>query len=273
MTLLDPGPPTTSTATVGPRHARVGAVAGYFFLQWRRTLTASLFSRFLNPVLFLLAMGVGLGSLVDESSGGVDGTSYLLFVAPAMFAVQGMMDATNESLWPVYGLFTWNRMYHAMIATPLAVSDILLGHLLVIAAQSATAGVAFLLVATLFGAITSWWALLCVPVGMLTCLAFAVPLFGVASRAPTDNLFNVIFRLVITPLMLFSGVFFPVSSLPAALEALAWVTPLWHGVELARDAASGTSDAATPVHVLLLLAVIAAGWVYARRGMARKLLS
>lgn len=256
-----------------PRHRRVGAVAGYHLLVWRRTLVGSVFSRFVGPVLFLLAMGVGLGSLVDQGSGGVDGTSYLLFVAPAMFAVQGMMDGANESMWPVYGYLEWNRMYLSMIAAPLTVGDVLLGHLLVIAAQSVAAGVAYLVVAALFGAVVSWWALLCVPVGVLVCLAVAAPLFGVASRARTDNVFNVVMRLAITPLMLFSGVFFPVDSLPVVLQALAWVTPLWHGVELSRDAAHGVAGSMDAVHLLVLLAFVGAGWVWARRGLSRRLVA
>ena len=128
---------------------RVAAVAAYFGLVYRRTWMGSVFSRFVMPLLFLLAMGIGLGSLVDDASGGVDGVPYLLFVAPAMIAVQAMMTAVSESTYPVYGLFTWNRMYHSMLATPLTVSDLLLGHLAVIAAQGGFAAAAFVLVAAL----------------------------------------------------------------------------------------------------------------------------
>lgn len=264
-----------STAAVAhvvpPRLVRVGAVAGYFSAVWRRAWVGSVISRVGGPVLFLLALGLGLGSLVDESSGGVGGTSYLLFVAPAMFAVQGMLDATNESLWPVYGMFVWNRMYHAMVATPLSVGDLLAGHLLVIAAQTAAGGLAYLLVAALLGAVTSWWALLCVPVGVLTCLAFAALFIGIAARARTDAVFNLVFRLVVTPLMLFSGVFFPVGSLPVVLQALAWCTPLWHGVELSRAVAAGAPDLMSLLHLVVLLVAIALGALLARTGLAARL--
>lgn len=252
---------------------RVQAVAGYFLVVYKRTWQGSLSSRFISPVLFLLAMGLGLGSLVDGASGGVDGVPYLLFVAPGMIAVQAMMTAVSESTYPVYGLFTWNRMYHSMLATPLTVSDLLLGHLSVVAAQGAIAAAAFVLVAALFGSFSSWWVLLAVPVGVLVTLAFAVPLFGFTARAKGDSSFNVIYRLVITPLMLFSGVFFPVDRLPIVLELLAWVTPLWHGVELCRSASHGAFGALDLVHLLVLLVFIAAGWVYARSGMTRRLVS
>lgn len=252
---------------------RVAAVAGYFGLVYRRTWMGSVFSRFVMPLLFLLAMGIGLGSLVDDASGGVDGVPYLLFVAPAMIAVQAMMTAVSESTYPVYGLFTWNRMYHSMLATPLTVSDLLLGHLAVIAAQGGFAAAAFVLVAALFGSFTSWWVLLAVPIGVLVTLAFAVPLFGFTARAKGDSSFNVVYRLVITPLMLFSGAFFPVERLPIVLEVLAWVTPLWHGVELCRAAAHGSFAPFDLVHLAVLVLFVGAGWVYARTGMTRRLVS
>ena len=255
----------------GPR--RVGLAAEYFLRVWRRTWVGSVFSRFGGPLLMLLALGIGLGSLVDDSSGGVGGVGYLFFVAPALIAVQGMMDAAQESMWPVYGYFTWNRMYHSMLATSLTVTDVVLGHLSVIAMQSAIASAAFVLVASLFGAFASWWALLSIPVGVLTCLAFATVLFGVTSRARTDGVFNVVFRLVITPLMLFSGVFFPVDLLPTGMQVLAWVTPLWHGVELSRDCATASADVMSLVHLAVLLVFVAGGLVLALTGMRKRLVS
>lgn len=252
---------------------RVRAVAGYFLVVYRRTWMGSLFSRFVSPLLFLLAMGIGLGSLVDGASGGVDGVPYLAFVAPGMVAVQAMMTAVSESTYPVFGLFTWNRMYHSMLATPLTVSDLLLGHLTVVAAQGGIATAAFVLVAALFGSFASAWVLLAVPIGVLVTLAFAVPLFGFSARAEGAGSFNVVYRLVITPLMLFSGVFFPVDRLPLVLELLAWLTPLWHGVELSRSAGQGSFAVFDLVHLLVLVLFIGLGWVYARTGMTRKLVS
>lgn len=275
---------TTTPTAGGARHLhgerdplrpaeRVGAVAGYFAVVYRRTWQGSLFSRFVSPMLFLLAMGLGLGSLVDGASGGVDGVPYIAFVAPGMVAVQAMMTAVSESTYPVYGLFTWNRMYHSMLATPLTVTDVLLGHLTVVAVQGGIATAAFVLVAALFGSFSSWWVLLALPVGVLVTLAFAVPLFGFTSRAKGDSSFNVVYRLVVTPLMLFSGVFFPVDRLPLVLELLAWITPLWHGVELTRSAGQGAFDAFDLVHLTVLGLFVGLGWVYARTGMTRRLVS
>ncbi|WP_338748046.1 ABC transporter permease [Janibacter alittae] len=276
--------PSSTAPRAGARHLhgarsplrpieRVLAVAGYFAVVYKRTWQGSLFSRFVSPLLFLLAMGLGLGSLVDAASGGVDGVPYLAFVAPGMVAVQAMMTAVSESTYPVYGLFTWNRMYHTMLATPLRVSDLLLGHLMVVAAQGTIAAAAFVLVAAIFSSFSSAWVVLAVPVGLLVTLAFAIPLFGFTARAKGDSSFNVVYRLVITPLMLFSGVFFPVDRLPFVLEALAWLTPLWHGVELTRGAATGEFAAVDIVHLAVLLTFIGFGWVYAHTGMTRKLVS
>ncbi len=278
------GPPSSTAPQAGARdrhgvrhplrpQERVAAVAGYFLVVYRRTWRGSLFSRFVSPLLFLLAMGVGLGSLVDAASGGVDGVPYLAFVAPGMIAVQAMMTAVSESTYPVYGLFTWNRMYHSMLATPLTVTDLLLGHLTVVAVQGALAAGAFVLVAALFGSFASWWVLLAVPIGVLVTLAFAVPLFGFTARAKGDSSFNVVYRLVVTPLMLFSGVFFPVDRLPGLLEVIAWVTPLWHGVELVRGAAQGRFAAFDLVHLAALGLFIGLGWWYARSGMTRRLVT
>lgn len=276
--------PSSAAPTTGARHLhgvrsplrpteRISAVAAYFLVVYKRTWQGSLFSRFVSPLLFLLAMGLGLGSLVDAASGGVDGVPYLAFVAPGMVAVQAMMTAVSESTYPVYGLFTWNRMYHSMLATPLRVSDLLLGHLTVVAAQGTVAAAAFVLVAALFGSFSSVWVVLAVPIGLLVTLAFAIPLFGFTARAKGDSSFNVVYRLVITPLMLFSGVFFPVDRLPFALEVLAWLTPLWHGVELTRGAATGDFSAVDLVHLAVLLLFIGLGWVYAHSGMSRRLVS
>lgn len=252
---------------------RVAAVAAYFWRVYLRTWQASVFSRFLMPVLFLLAMGLGLGSLVDDSSGGVAGVRCLEFVAPAMIAVQAMMVAVGESTYPVFGLFKWNRMYHSMLAAPLAVRDLLLGHLAVIAVQGAIASGAFVLVAALFGSFSSWWVVLAVPVGVLVTLAFAVPLFGFTARQQSDTGFNVLYRIVVTPLMLFSGAFFPVDQLPAWFQPIAWATPLWHGIELCRAAAHGVVAPIDGLHLLVLLAFVATGWVYARTSMTQRLLS
>ena len=219
-------------------------------------------------------MGLGLGALVDDSAGGVDGLPYLQFVVPGILAMQAMMTAFGESTYAVMGYIKWNQMYAAMLATPLRVVEVLGGHLAVVAFHLFTGALIFVVVAAPFGAFASWWVVLAVPVAVLTGLAFAVPTFALAARLENDNGFSILFRFVVTPLMLFSGTFFPIDQLPVWMQPLAWVTPLWHGVELSRDASTGTAPGALGlVHLGVLLLYVGVGWVLARRSFTRRLVS
>jgi lipooligosaccharide transport system permease protein len=253
---------------------RLAAVMAHHFLVYRRTWRGSIISRFLSPLFFLLSMGLGLGALVDESAGGVEGVPYLQYVVPGILAMQAMMTAFGESTYAVMGYIKWNQMYAAMLATPLRVVEVLGGHLAVVAFHLFTGSVIFVLVAAPFGAFASWWVVLVVPVAVLTGLAFAVPMFAFSARLENDNGFSILFRFVVTPLMLFSGTFFPVDQLPGWMQPLAWVTPLWHGVELSRDAATGAAPGPLGlVHLTVLLAYVVLGWVLARRSFTRRLVS
>ncbi|MBR7744169.1 ABC transporter permease [Phycicoccus sp. BSK3Z-2] len=265
---LGAGPRRPTTAT-----ERVGSVAAHHLLVARRTWKGSVVGRFLSPLFFLLAMGLGLGTLVDERAGGVDGVPYLRFVVPGIIAMQAMMTAFGESTYAVMGYIKWNQMYSAMLSTPLRVHEVLLGHLLVVAGQLTFASGVFVLVAAPFGAFGSPWVVLAVPVAVLTGMAFAVPMFAFAARLDTDSGFSIVFRFVMTPLMLFSGTFFPIEQLPGWMQPVAWVTPLWHGVVLSRDAAEGVAPGwATAGHLAVLLVYVGVGWVLARSGFARRLL-
>lgn len=278
-----PAPGTTSVQAARGRPGvrpplrlieRRAAVLGYFATVYRRVWRGSIIGRFLSPLLFLLSMGLGLGSLVDSASGGVDGRSYLQFVVPAIVATQSMWVAMGESTYQVLAYLKWNRMYDAMLATPLTVTDVLLGHLLAVVGHMVLATTIFVAVAALFGAFASWWALLAVPVAVLTGMAFTVPIFAYSARQDGDDGFNILFRLLITPLMLFSGTFFPVDQLPLLLRPIAWVTPLWHGVELCRAAAYASfSPLADLGHLAVLVGYVAVGWLLARRSFTRRLVS
>jgi lipooligosaccharide transport system permease protein len=251
---------------------RVGAAVEHHLTVYRRTWRGSIISRFLMPLFFLLAMGLGLGTLVDDRAGGVAGVPYLRFVVPGILAMQAMMTAFGESTYSVMGYFKWNRMYPATAATPLRPSEILGGHLVVVVVQLLTASAIFVLVAAPFGAFGSWWVLLAVPVAALTGMAFAAPVFALSATIDNDNGFSILFRFVMTPLMLFSGTFFPIDQLPVWMQPVAWVTPLWHGVVLCRAAAEGLWPGAAGLgHVAVLVAYVAVGWVLADRAFRRRL--
>jgi lipooligosaccharide transport system permease protein len=130
----------------------------------------------------------------------------------------------------------------------------------------------FLGVAALFGSLASWWVLLSLPITVLTGMAFAVPIFAFSAKQEGDSGFNILFRFVMTPLFLFSGVFFPVDQLPVFLRPIAWITPLWHGVDANRSLALGSPDVAGVLgHTAYLLFVIAIGALLARRTFTKRL--
>jgi lipooligosaccharide transport system permease protein len=235
----------------------------YWAYQYKRTWRGTLVSSVLSPVLYLAAMGVGLGSLVDKSGRAahhLGGIHYLPFLAPGLLAAAAMQTAATESSWPVLGAIKWIRTYHAMLATPLRVWDVLTGHLAWMALRLTTTVTVFLCVIALFGATTSWTAVLTVPAGVLTGLAFAAPIAAFAATQESDYSFAALFRFGIVPMFLFSGTFFPVSQLPPALRPIAYATPLWHGVDLCRTLALGTATPGrTLLHVLYLAAWVGIG--------------
>lgn len=270
--------PGSGRLAAGPRRPmtrpeRVGVVMGHHLRVYRRTWRGSVISRFLSPLFFLAAIGLGLGSLVDEGAGGVGGQPYLQFVVPGIVAYQAALLGFGDATYPVLGYLKWNRMYHAKLSTPLDVTDVLLGHLVVLGANLVVAVTIFIGIAALFGAFASWWVLLGIPVGLLTGLAFAVPTFAISASIETDNVFGILYRFVLTPILLFSGTFFPLDQLPPVLWPAAWVTPLWHGVELTRDAAYGQPPGPMGlVHLAVLLLFVGGGWVLAHRAFTRRLL-
>jgi lipooligosaccharide transport system permease protein len=210
-----------------------------FKYAWRPSLLASV----LNPVLYLAALGVGLGALVDRSDpGSLGGVPYLSFVAPGLLAATAMQIAAGEAGQPVRGAAQWTRTYHAMLATPLAVRDVLRGHLLWIMFRVGTSCAIYAVVIAAFGAFDSPWALLALPVAVLTGMAFAAPIAAFAITQDRDLGFAALNRFGIVPIFMFSGTFFPIEELPGAIELIAYVTPLWHGVDLARELSLGTAD-------------------------------
>jgi lipooligosaccharide transport system permease protein len=245
----------------------------YWLFQYKRTWRGSVVSTVLFPVLFLASMGLGLGTLVDSSaSGGVDGLSYLVFLAPGLLAATAMQTGVGESTYPVMGAIKWIKTYHAMLATPIGVLDVLVGHLLYIATRVLLGSTVFLAVMAVFGALRSPLALLTLPAAVLTGMAFSAPVVAFAAVNDNDAGFAALFRFVVTPLFLFGGVFFPVRQLPPVLEQLAYATPLWHGVALSRGLALGTATAGgVLLNVVYLSAWIAVGSWLAARAFQRRL--
>lgn len=244
-----PTPPSTST---------MGRVFEHRLMQYRRTFRSSIFTSFVTPTLFLAAMGVGLGSYVDSGgSSALGGISYLAFLAPGLLAASAMNSASFEATFPVMSGLLWSRIFHAMYASPISPRDITLGNLAFIAARLTLISSVFTVVIVLFGAATSPLIVLAIPAAVLTGMAFAAPIAAFSATQKTPMKFNALFRFVITPLFLFSGTFFPVSSLPAFLQPIAWLTPLYHGVALTRGLSLGTISE-DPVQAVINVAFLSA---------------
>lgn len=246
----------------------------YWLTVFRRTWRGSAVSSFVSPFLYLAALGVGLGSIVDDSgTQALGGSSYLAYIAPGLLATTAMSTGIGESTYPVMSAFKWNRTYYSMAATPLQASDILLAHLIAVTLRLLIVCTVFTAVLTAFGALATWWGgLAAIAVSVLLGMAHATPMFALSARLADPSAFSLVFRLGVMPMFLFSGAFFPISQLPAGVAWLAYLTPIWHGVDLARMLTLDTVRWLPALgHVGYLLLWLLAGWHLALRMFARKL--
>ena len=245
----------------------------FWLTNYRRTWRGSIYSSVLNPVLYLGAMGLGLGALVNaHHSGGLGGVSYLVFLAPGLLAAAAMQTAVGESTYPVLASVKWLKTYQAAAATPLRPADIFHGHLLFTAMRLAMNCSIFVVVITAFGAVRSPWVIAALPVAVLTGIAFAAPIDAYAVTRNKDQSFSMLFRFGMIPLFLFSGTFFPVTQLPEWIRPLAYVTPLGHGVPLCRSLSLGTATPGAALgHVAYLAGLAAIGVAVGRRNYRRRL--
>ena len=243
----------------------------YWLYRYKRTWRGTVASGFLSPVLFLTAIGVGLGGLVQNTHG-LGRVSYTVFLAPGLLAATAMQTGAQEASYPVMGSFKWLKTYHAMAVTPLGVDDVLIGHLLWMTFRLTLGATSFLCVMAAFGTLRSWEAVFALPAAVLTGMSIAAPLAAFAATQENDAVFAAVFRFLVIPMFLFSGTFFPVRQLPAALRPVAYLTPLWHGVALSRAFTLGRAGLAASLgHAAYLLAVIGLGTAVARRTYRRRL--
>ena len=233
---------------------------------YRRIWRSSIWSSVLGPVFYLGALGFGLGTLVDRhGTASLGGVSYLAFVAPAILASGAMNTAMGEASYPVFGSVKWNKIYIWAQASPLRPSDIFRGHLMFMTMRIAMNSALVTMFLWVFGAARSAWVVMAWPAAVLTGLAFAAPVAAWAITVKQANSFAYVFRFGLMPLMLFSGTFFPLSQLPGWLRALAYATPLWHGVALCRAFSLGyaVDDPLGMLGHAAYLAVVAAVGIWA----------
>ena len=226
-----------------------------------------------TPFLYLFAFGVGLASLVSANLGpeAVDGVSYLTFVAPALICTTVLMVATEELTYPIMLGFKWNPTFIGMNAAPLTARQIVDGIIVFVIIRMTATAVLYWLVMLMFGAIPSGSGILVVPIAVLTGLAFGTPLLAYAASVTEDRgQFAVVMRVIVLPISLFSGTIFPLEQLPGYVQWIGWISPLWHGTELARVAAYG-ADNPIWIHLIFLVALTVVGWVLSIRIVTRRL--
>lgn len=243
-------------------------------LAYRRTWRGSVLVSFVSPLFFLTAMGVGLGGLINRHSGGVAGVPYRDFLAPGLLAATTMQTAAFSMTYPIMAKITWWKTYDAILATPVAVRDLVAGELAWITARLLLVALIFFAVMTALGTTRSPLAPLAIAAATLTGVAFAAPIMAFSASQRNDSGFAALTRFVIMPLFLFGGTFFPIDRLPAVLQVIAWLTPLAHGVALSRGLVLGTITSGEAVtHVLVSLAYVVAGAILAFLALRKRLVT
>jgi lipooligosaccharide transport system permease protein len=243
------------------------------WLVYKRLWHRSIAFGFLQPVLFLTAMGIGVGALLStDDLAAFGGFPYIDWLGPGLLAAMAMQTATFESTYPIMNKIMWGRNYEAMLSTPLTTRNLVIGELFWVAFRIGTLAAVFLIVLTAFGITRTPFAILAVPVAMLIGTAFSSCLVAFTATQRNDVGFSAIFRFVINPLFLFSGTFFPLSRLPDAIEWIAWATPLFHGVQLIRGLVLADLNlAAAPFHLAYLLAMLGIGVTLADRKLRQRM--
>jgi lipooligosaccharide transport system permease protein len=235
-------------------------VVEHFWLWYRRNWRSSVISSVLQPLLLLLAFGMAFGSLVRPSAA-TGNVAYLVYLAPGLLAMAAVYIAFGESSYPVVSGFKWSRIYHGMTASPLTVGQLVGGQLTWVGLRILLSGAAYLAVIALFGGARGIGTVGALACATLCGLAVAAPTMAFAAFVRHEGTgFSSLARFVILPMTLFAGTFFPVSQLPAWVRPLAWISPLWHGTELARGAALGTLRLLPAVgHIGYLVVLLAIG--------------
>jgi lipooligosaccharide transport system permease protein len=241
---------------------------------YRHTWRGTTISALVTPVLFLAAMGLGLGGLIDAGGRppGPEGTSYLAWLAPGLLAASAMQNGAGDGSFPVVAGIRWMKTYRAALHTPVRPRDLMLGNLGWATLRAVVAGTSFVVVAAVFGAMPLGRGLAALGPALLLGIGMCAATSAFSAATTTDQALSGLFRFVVVPLFLFSGAFFPVSQLPEAVQPVVVVIPVWHGVELARALALGTPPAAPwAVHLAVLVGFLVVGAALATLVFERRL--
>jgi lipooligosaccharide transport system permease protein len=228
-------------------------------LVWRKLAVPSMLGNLADPLIYMVGLGYGLGAMLAD----VGGMPYIAFLATGIVCSSTMMSASFEAMYSGFSRMHVQKTWDAILNAPVSLEDVVLGEAVWAASKSFLSGMAVLLVAWALGVVQSAMALWVIPVVFLTGLAFASLGLIMTAVSPSYDFFMYYFTLVITPMMLVCGVFFPVSQLPAALQAVTQLLPLTHAVELARPLMSGAAPAGALLHLGVLAAYALAGFYVA----------
>jgi lipooligosaccharide transport system permease protein len=228
-----------------------------------------------QPVAYLFAMGVGLATLVEgQETAAFGGVTYLAFIAPALLVSAAVMTAANEFTFPVMAGFKWRRTYYGPHASPLTPEQIAAGHIMAVTLRLLVQSAIYFAAVALFGAspLGSGWA--GILVATLAGLSFGLPLMAYSASITEDRgQFALVMRLIVMPMFLFSGTFFPLDTLPLAVRWIGWISPIWHGTELGRVVSYGYAEPPllTLVHVAVLAGLAVVGWILTTRRFAARM--
>ena len=229
-----------------------------------------------DPLFYLIAIGIGIGVLVEQGSGtsGTNGIKYIAFIAPALLANTAITGVMDETVFPTIEGFKWRKLFFAQNATPITGRQIAIGVYLAALCRAVFSVIVYYLLLLAFNVVDFGVSAWLVPVAIFGGASFgALMLFAAAKIEKEDQFFNVLGRLVLMPMFLFSGTFFPLSSMPIYLQPIGWVSPLWHATELGREAAYdyGISNLMVMVHFAVLALLLIVGLVLAARQFEKRL--
>ena len=239
-------------------------------LKWAGII---LFAAVINPTLYLVSIGIGVGSLIDANNG-VNGVSYLTFLAPALLASAAIQGSSDEVIFPVMDGFKWNRTFFGMRSTPLTARQISLGIFLAAMARAIVSIVIYWIVLYFFGALESSTAWLAMPAALLAGASMAAVMLALAARIENENFFfTLVGRFIMIPMFLFSGTFYPLTQMPVFLQFFGWISPLWHATELGRYLTYDypLSGLQLAIHVVVLTSMVVIGLFLSARVFAKRL--
>lgn len=226
-------------------------VLGRHMRVFNRTWKHNIMFNVVEPLLYLSAMGFGLGAFVQE----INGMSYLQFIAPGMIALTAMYSATFECTYGTFVRLHYQKTFHAMLAGPITVKDVISGEILYGMVKSIIFGTVILLVVAALGQIQSPAAAFIPLLLILQGLVFSVLAMCYTAYTSNIDFINYYITLAIMPFFLFGGLYFPVSALPGWVQILNWFNPLYHSVELCRALALGQITADLWIHALILAVI------------------